>query len=256
MGMTGPGKVMLSTGTAWVLQSVVEAETTQGVPEWVNLYYHAVPGKRLGGQLVGGFGATVDWYLRQSFTGQEAVDPPTAEAVYESFNQAVRDSLPGSQGLLFLSLSGPSQIMNAAPGGGFIGLSLAHTRADMARSLLEGCAYEVRWALDELRATGVPVQELWLAGGANRSPVWPQILADVCGVPLQISTYANWAALGAATLAGWGIGAYASLEEGLARLQPSSRKLNPDPALSGLYKERLEAYQRASAALNRTANRA
>jgi sugar (pentulose or hexulose) kinase len=100
------------------------------------------------------------------------------------------------------------------------------------------------------------VQELWLAGGANRSPVWPQILADVCGVPLQISTYANWAALGAATLAGWGIGAYASLEEGLARLQPSSRKLDPDPALSGLYKERLEAYQRASAALNRTANRA
>ena len=252
MGMTRPGKVMLSTGTAWVIQSVVEAQTTDAVPEWVNLYYHVVPGTRLGGQLVGGFGATLDWYLRELFAGPETLEPPTAEAVYESFNKAVLESQPGSQGLLFLSLSGPSQIMHAAPGGGFVGMSLAHTRADMARAVLEGCAFEVRWALDELRATGVPVEELWLAGGANRSPVWPQILADVCRVPLQVSSYANWAALGAATLAGWGIGAYASLEEGLARLQPSSRMLDPNPSLGGRYEKRLNAYHRASVALNRT----
>ena len=53
MGMTAPGKVMLSTGTAWVIMSVVNADTTKAVPEWVNLYFHAVPEQRLGGQLVG-----------------------------------------------------------------------------------------------------------------------------------------------------------------------------------------------------------
>ena len=47
-------------------------------------------------------------------------------------------SPPGSQGLLFLSLSGPSQMLNPAPGGGFIGLTLAHTRGDMSRAVLEG----------------------------------------------------------------------------------------------------------------------
>jgi xylulokinase len=245
MGMTAPGKVMLSTGTAWVIMSVVDADTTAAVPEWVNLYFHAVPGKRLGGQLVGGFGATVDWWLNQIFSkGTNQKD------VYEQLNEEVRSSPAGSRGLLFLSLSGPSQIMNAKPGGGFVGMGLVHTRADMCRSILEGCAYEVRWALDELRSAGIPIEELWLAGGANRSPVWPQILADVCGIPLRVATYADWAALGAAILAGWGMGAYSSLQDGIAHLQPPLQRLDPNPELVNVYEHHLCAYQHISRTLN------
>jgi xylulokinase len=250
MGMTAPGKVMLSTGTAWVIMSGVDTDTTAAVPEWVNLYFHAVPEQRLGGQLVGGFGATVDWWLRQTF-GEET----DHKSLYEQLNEAVRSSPAGSQGLLFLSLSGPSQIMNAAPGGGFVGMELVHTRADMCRSILEGCAFEVRWALDELRSAGIPVKELWLAGGANRSPVWPQILADVCGLPLQVAGYADWAALGGAILAGWGIGAYPSLQEGITHLQPHLERLKPDPDLTDIYAQRLHAYQHISRALNSTHSR-
>jgi chaperonin GroEL len=44
---------------------------------------------------------------------------------------------------------------------------------------LEGCGFEVRWAIDELRGSGLPVTELWIAGGAAASPVWPKILADI-----------------------------------------------------------------------------
>jgi sugar (pentulose or hexulose) kinase len=95
-----------------------------------------------------------------------------------------------------------------------------------------------------------PVEELWLAGGANRSPVWPQILADVCGVPLQVAGYADWAALGVAMLAGWGIQAFANLQDGIARLQPQIQRLEPNPALSELYLQRLDVYQRVSRAVN------
>lgn len=246
MGMMVPGKVMLSTGTAWVIMSVVDADTTSAVPEWVNLYFHAVPERRLGGQLVGGFGATVDWWLRQAY---ERVDVEQGRQ-YQQLNEAVRSSPPGSQGLLFLALSGPSQIMNAAPGGGFVGMELVHTRADMGRAILEGCAYEVRWALDELRSAGIPVEELWLAGGANRSPVWPQILADVCGVPLQVAGYADWAALGSAILAGWGIGAYPSIQEGVRHLQPPMQHLEPNPDLTDIYTKHLGRYQYISRAIN------
>jgi xylulokinase len=245
MGMTSSGKVMLSTGTAWVLMSVVDAGTTAAVPEWLNLYFHAVPEKRLGGQLVGGFGATIDWWLNQIFG--KATDQ---KDVYEQLNDEVRSSTAGSRGLLFLSLSGPSQIINAKPGGGFVGMELVHTRADMCRAILEGCAFEVRWALDELRHAGIPVEELWLAGGANRSPVWPQILADVCGIPLHVATYADWAALGAAILAGWGIGSYASLQDGIAHLQPRLQRLEPNLKMTDLYDQLLHKYQRLSRALN------
>ncbi len=246
MGMIAPGKVMLSTGTAWVIMSVVDADTTDAVPEWVNLYFHAAPERRLGGQLVGGFGATVDWWLRQAFDGSGL----SQERMYEKLNEGVASSPPGSRGLHFLSLSGPSQILNAAPGGGFVGLELVHTQADMCRAVLEGCACEVRWALDELRSAGIPIEELWLAGGANRSPVWPQILADICGIPLQVAGYADWAALGAAVLAGWGIGAFASLQEGIRHLQPQLQRLEPNPDLTGLYTRHLQTYQDLSRAIH------
>lgn len=248
MGMTAPGKVMLSTGTAWVLMSVVETPDRQRVPAWVNVYYHAVPGRWLQGQLVGGFGATVDWWLRQvGLTLPAAEGEPRPD--YVALNQAVRASPPGSQGLLFQALGGPAQTPGALPGGGFVGLELVHTRADMCRAVLEGCALEVRWALDELRAAGIPVEELWLAGGANRSPVWPQILADAGELPVVITSDANWAALGAAALAGWGAGVYATLEEGIQRLQPPTQRIEPNASLAEVYRVALAAYQRTARAL-------
>jgi L-xylulokinase len=108
----------------------------------------------------------------------------------------------------------------------------------------------VRWALDELRSAGIPVNELWLAGGASRSPVWPQILADVSGVPIVVADYTSWAALGAAALAAWGIRAFPTLEESINRLQPAVRRLGPDPSLAGLYANRLVSYQRIARAIN------
>ena len=101
----------------------------------------------------------------------------------------------------------------------------------MARAILEGCAFEVRWALDQLRGSGLPTTELWIAGGVSASPVWPQILADISGAPIGVADYANWAALGGAALAGWGVGVFPTLEEGIARLQPPVRRLQPDAAL-------------------------
>ena len=245
MGMTAPGKVMLSTGTAWVLMSVARTPEIASVPAWVNLYYHAVPHAWIAGQLVGGFGATLDWWLHQLWPGEQ--DPGIS---YQFLNEAARKSPPGSRGLLFLSLSGPSQIPNARPNGGFVGMELAHTRDDMCRAVLEGCAFEVGWALAELRASGIPVEELWLAGGANRSPVWPQILADVAGMPIRIASEVDWAALGAAVLAGWGAGAFPSLEEGIARVQPPARQLEPDPSRAEFYAARLAVYQRLSRAVS------
>lgn len=242
MGMTRPGKVMLSTGTAWVLMSVVDSPSTEAVPPWVNVYFHAVPGCWLQGQLVGAFGATVDWWLKQMW-------PDAGSSVYDELDRAVAASVPGSHGLQFLPLGGPSQMPEPLSGGGFIGLELGHTRADMCRAVLEGCAYEVRWALDELRAAGIRIEELWLAGGATRSPVWPQLLADVCGLPVVIAGDSDWAALGAAVLAGWGAGLFPSLEAGIAAVQPAVQRRTPVMATAAVYTDGLPKYRAAARAL-------
>ena len=132
------------------------------------------------------------------------------------------------------------------PGTSFVGLELAHTRADMSRAILEGCAFEVRWFLEDLRSAGMAVDELRVSGGATGSPIWPQILADVGDVPIVVASYSSWAALGAAVLAGWGAGAYPSIEAGIAALQPPVRRIQPNPDLTPLYAERFGVYQRVA----------
>jgi len=243
MGMLAPGKVALATGTAWVITGVTAAPRLDDVPSTMDLSFHAAPQRWTVSQFLGGFGATVDWWLQQTWQPADPAQAQGMKALYGHLDAALAQSAPGSHGLLFTPLGGPSQIPNAMPGGVFAGLQLAHTRGDMARAILEGCACEVRWSLDQLRGSGLPTTELWIAGGASASPVWPQILADVTGVPIVLADYANWAALGAAALAGWGADVFPSLEEGVVRLQPPVRRLAPDPVLEPLYAERYASYR-------------
>jgi xylulokinase len=248
MGMLAPGRVALATGTAWVITGVTESRRPDDAPPAMDLSFHAAPERWTVSQFLGGFGATVDWWLQQTWQPPDPAQALDLKGIYRHLDAAVTGSAPGSNGLLFTPLSGPSQLPGSGPGGVFAGLQLAHTRADMARAILEGCAFEVRWALDQLAGSGLPTSELWIAGGASASPAWPQILADVTGAPIVLASYTNWASVGAAALAGWGAGAYPTLEEGIARLQPQVRRLAPNPALGLLYAERYAAYQRVAAA--------
>ncbi|MCP4168140.1 MAG: hypothetical protein GY759_19910, partial [Chloroflexi bacterium] len=89
----------------------------------------------------------------------------------------------------------------------------------------------------------MPVEELWIAGGAVHSPVWPQILADVSGVPIVLADYPSWAALGAAALVGWGVGAFPSLERSIQQLQPPVHRLEPNLDLANTYGQAFHRYQ-------------
>ncbi len=91
------------------------------------------------------------------------------------------------------------------PQGGFSGLSLQTTRAQMLRSVLEGVALSLLWAFEEVQAQ--PMQSLQVVGGATRSAAWMQILADVWNKPVvahRDSTYLP--CVGAAATAAVGLG--------------------------------------------------
>jgi sugar (pentulose or hexulose) kinase len=71
-----------------------------------------------------------------------------------------------------------------------------------------------------------------MVGGAAESPAWPQIVADVTGVPVILPAIRQAASCGAAILAGVGAGVFSSVEAGLAsfrgpetRLEPSGKRL-------------------------------
>ena len=245
MGLTDPGKLMLATGTAWVITGVTNSPDVAAVPPQMDLNFHVTPGRWTVSQLLGSFGATVDWWLRQIWQRVPPEPQLSAKELYGRLNTALAHSEPGSHGLLFLPLTGGAQIEPNRPGGGFVGLRLDHGRSDFAQAIFEGAAFEVCWALETLRQHGAPVKQMWLAGGATRNPHWPQILANVTGVPVTLAKYAGWPALGAAILAGVGAGVF-DVETGVARFKRAGRQLVPDVSLRALYAERFAAYRQAS----------
>lgn len=194
MGVTAPGQLMLASGTAWVLTALTPDLPVTRIPPGMELNYHILPGLHTVSQLLGGFGAVIAWWL--------ALLWPDAEERYPALEAALAESPPGARDLRFLPIGGSAQLGDGR--GGFLGLRLDHTRNDMSRALCEGIAYEVRWALDALAASHLPPARMWMAGGATQSSFWPQLIADVTGVPVYVAPHANWQARGAAILAGVG----------------------------------------------------
>jgi xylulokinase len=201
----------------------------------MDLNFHVAPQRWAPSRFLGGFGATIEWWLNSMWQNAEPQTPLPRADLYAAMNRALAQTSPGSNGLLFLPVH--------TPYGGFAGLRLDHSRADMSRAILEGTAFELRGALEDMRQAHLPVEGLWMAGGATRSPIWTQILADVTGVPLTLTSYAHWSALGAAILAGWGAGVFESVEAGQTRLQKPVRLLAPDDTQRQVYDERFAAYR-------------
>jgi xylulokinase len=183
------------------------------------------------------------------------------DATFDSLSAEAGTAGAGSGGIVFLPyLAGErTPIWSTAARGVFVGLSYATTRAEMLRSIMEGCAFAV---LDNLRvaeAAGVRVTE-WLAtGGAARSPVWNQIKADVTGRPLVVARRADGGeggnGLGLFALAAEAVGLAGDAGETVERLLPARTTFDPDPARHAHYLEVFELYHELSRGLLPTFDR-
>jgi autoinducer 2 (AI-2) kinase len=75
------------------------------------------------------------------------------------------------------------------------------------RAIEEAAAYSARRSAEILaELLGVRLREVILTGGAARSKLWPQILADVLGLPVRVPDVTESAAAGAAAAAGLAVG--------------------------------------------------
>jgi len=261
LGMTSGGTGLLACGTAWVINCVAESPAVETIPASMDLNYHVVPGRWVVSQFLGGLGACLEWWLKQC----RSPHAPHAHDVraqqycalsraprWAAFNAALEGTAPGCGGLVYLPQTG----VRGVPGslrdqwhGGFVGLRLDHTWADMGRAILEAAAYELRRALDHLRGAGLAIEQMWMIGGAAQSPLWPQIVADVTGLPLLLSQYSHGPALGAAMLAGVALGFSDLVETMQARSKVSARRIEPADIHAPLYERQFAAYQRLARAL-------
>ena len=117
-------------------------------------------------------------------------------------------------------------------------------RAAGIRAVQEAAAYVVRGHLAVItELTGARVTELTFSGGAAKGALWPQVIADVLGLPVHVPAVTESSALGAAICAGTGAGIYSSLDELRPQLRRRGATFEPHPAAVDSYDERYPAWR-------------
>jgi len=96
--------------------------------------------------------------------------------------------------------------------GMFFGMHLGTTRAEMYRSVLEAIAFGFRHHVEVLKERGIRFDRAMVTNGGSKSTLWKQIHADILGVELHPVIDHPGASLGAAVIAGVGVGVVESLE--------------------------------------------
>ena len=128
--------------------------------------------------------------------------------------------------------------------GTITGITRGTTRAHIARATLEAIAFQTRDVLTAMEAeTDIRLDALRVDGGASRNDLLMQIQADLLGRPVVRSAVAETTALGAAYLAGLGVGLWSGLDD-IAHRWRSDRTF--EPQLPGDRRDELYAgWQRA-----------
>lgn len=240
LGIQAPGKMLLACGTAWVFTAVRDLLAMGEVPGAMDWNFQVGNGRYTISQSLGGLGAVMEWWLNQAYRGLGAENG--RQQMYATLNQELADTTPDPQ-LYFLPITGGHQDKGDQQRGHLHGLQLGHSRAHIARAIMESAAFELRWLLEPLQQAGMPTTQLWMVGGAAQSPHWPQILADVLGIPIHLPQYDNWPALGAAIVAGVGLGAFPNVADGLTRFQKPAQTIVPNGDRQMQYNEMFGRYK-------------
>jgi xylulokinase len=175
-------------------------------------------------------GGSLEW-LRTIFA-----DPQLS---YQDLQDILDKSPPEPTGIIYfpyLSGSG-SPHTDIQARGAFVGLTIDHTRADLVKSVLEGTAYEAefirRTAQDIL---GKEINSISASGGGTRFQRWMQIKADISGCTIEVPDSSEAALLGAALVAGIGIGLFEDAEDARSRLPGEAvRVYQPDQDRNLIY---------------------
>ena len=183
-------------------------------------------------------GGALAWLLR--LLGQAGPAPDYAEV-----DRLVAERLDDDGSLLFAPwLSGERvPLFDDRARAAFVGLELSHDRGHLLRALMEGVAYQMRWALEYAAAFGEPIGSLRAVGGGGIGASWTQVIADVLDRPLLcVRDPQDAAARGAAACALVGIG----VEPDLAFARHTAeveRTVAPDPSRRPRHQRQYGDYQ-------------
>lgn len=202
VGLKQNGDLLIKLGGAGdVLYSLDRLE----INECLFLDYHVIPGLYLINGCMASSGSIIKWYRDKFGAG---LDYPELDA--EAWNIPA-----GSDGLILLPyfIGEKTPIFDPIARGVFFGLTLQHTRAHLYHAILEGISFGFYHHIQVLKKAGFDIKRVRVANGGARSKLWRQVTSDVIGLPLEEVANHPGSSLGAAFVAGMGVGAFTEWSE-------------------------------------------
>jgi xylulokinase len=232
LGAVRPGMAFLSLGTAGTLYAT---EPRPLVHPQLLTFQHVLEHQFLVGGSMGAIGAALAW-LRSALGG---------EGDHAALIDLAADANPGAGSLIFLPyLNGELQPINDGHARGvFFGLSMSTGKAELVRAVLEGAAFAIAQNLEYAELLSAPILEIRATGGPTRSPLWCQIIADVCQRPLSVLADEGGAPLGNALLAGAGVGLIDDLATTAEQAAHVRHRYEPDADRHEIYRRLFSVYK-------------
>lgn len=251
VGVFRPGRVLDVTGTWETVMTVADEPPLDESLRLAGMTVqaHVAAGKYAvwGGNVAGDM---LEWARRE--IGSPSPEGTEGEQAWQALIDLADRSPPGSRGAMFLPhMSGSSSpVVDPDSLGAWVGLSPSVGRGDLLRAVIEGLDYQFRDMLLALeRSLGGPFQRFVAVGGATRNPLWMQNKADVIGRPVEAPAVEEATPLGAAMLAGIGVGIYEDLEDAYQRVSRPGPVYEPHAERAAEYEKRFELYRELYAAL-------
>jgi xylulokinase len=244
-GIVSPGLASATLGTSGVIFSYTEAPKMDPKGR-IHTFCHAVPGKWHVMGVTQGAGLSLRWFREQLGETESWYARQVNLDAYDLLIEEAKRIPPGSDGLLFLPYLMGERTPHLDPlaRGMWFGLTAAHTRRHLIRSILEGVAFSLRDSIEILKELNIPIDQIRASGGGSRSPLWRQIQSDIFGKEVVTLREAEGSAYGAAILAGVGGKVYASVPDAAKQVIQLSDHIAPDPGRARSYDSLYEIYTR------------
>lgn len=238
-GVIHEGMAEITIGTAAMMVAHIDSRK-QNPDKSAYIGGHALPQKW---DMEGGAfatGACLRWW-RDTFGQQESQSAVQLGLdVYDLMTLEASKAPPGCKGYLFFPfLNGQvTPTYDNCARGGSIGLTLAHDRPTVIRSVLEGTAFELRMVIEALeKVLGNPFSTIRLTGGGAKSDLWTQIQSDIYGKPIQTLRISECTTFGAAILGAVAAGVFRTIEEAVETLVHTRSSVEPNRKNHELYDE-------------------
>jgi xylulokinase len=174
---------------------------------------------------------------------------------YNEMNNEINKIAVNCDGLLFLPYLSGERTPHPDPfaRGSFIGLTVRHSRAHLARAVMEGVAFGIRDCFELIKKSGVSqFSEIRISGGGAKSNVWMNIIASVLNSKLITLQTTEGAALGAAMLAGIGTRVWTDVKEAAKSIVKQDRLTDPDLNDVEHYEKQYQIYKELYPSLKNT----